>query len=148
MAWWIWLIIAVILLIVEIMTLDLVLLMLSGGAIAAAIAAGVGAESILTQVLVWAIVAVLLLIFVRKWALNKLRRNPEDAVTNTASYSGMPGVALSAVGVTGGRIKFNGEVWSARTENDQAIAEGSDIVVLHIDGATAVVAPHTPPHTQ
>lgn len=147
MDWWIWLIIAVVLLIVEIMTLDLVLVMLCGGALAAAIAAGAGVDSILAQVLIWAIVAILLLVFVRKWALAKLRGRPTSGETNTAAYAGMPGVALSTVGVAGGRIKFNGEVWSARTQAGESIAEGDKIVVLHIDGATAVVASVTPPQS-
>lgn len=141
MAWWIWLIIAVVLLIVEIVTLDLVLIMLSGGAIAAAIAAGLGVESVLVQVLIWAAVSILLLVFVRKWALATLHRRKDNRETNSAGYVGQPGVSLTAVDAINGRIKFNGEVWSARTASGETIGEGADVVVISIDGATAVVQP-------
>lgn len=140
MAWWIWLIIAVVLLIVEIMTLDLVLLMLSGGAIAAAIAAGAfGADDVLVQVLVWAAVSVLLLVFVRKWALSRLHLRDDTGETNAAAYAGQPGIAVTAVDGVSGRIKFNGEVWTARTDSEETIGEGAAVVVVKIDGATAVV---------
>ena len=139
MAWWIWLIIAVVLLIVEIVTLDLVLLMLSGGAIAAAIAAVFGVESVLAQVLIWAVVSILLLVFVRKWALATLHRRKDNRETNAAGYVGQPGITLTAIDAMSGRIKFNGEVWTARTASGETIVEGADVVVVSIDGATAVV---------
>lgn len=139
MTWWIWLIIAVVLLIIEIMTLDLVLLMLSGGAIAAAVAAGFGVESVLVQVIIWAVVSILLLVFVRRWAVARLHLQKDGSETNAARYVGQSGVAVTAVDGASGRIKFNGEVWTARTVTGAVIAEGTQVTVVQIDGATAVV---------
>lgn len=141
MAWWIWLIIAIVLVIIEIITLDLVLLMLAGGALSAGIAAGVGVESILAQVLIWAVVSMLLLIFVRKWALEKLRFRQSGSETNAASYVGQSGIAVTHVDGVSGRVKFNGEVWTARSLSGAPIVEGANVVVVQIDGATAVVDP-------
>jgi membrane protein implicated in regulation of membrane protease activity len=48
---------------------------------------------------------------------------------------------LEAVGEHDGRIKLDGEVWSARTEDaDMTLEPGTAVVVVRIDGATAVVA--------
>lgn len=38
-----------------------------------------------------------------------------------------------------GQIKLNGEVWSAETENDEIIKEGSEVEVLKINGVKAIV---------
>ncbi len=141
MAWWIWLIIAIVLVIVQIVTLDLVLLMLAGGALAAGIAAALGVESILMQVLIWAVVSILLLVFVRKWALEKLRFWQSGSETNAASYVGQSGITVTPVDGVSGRVKFNGEVWTARSLSGASIAEGANVVVVQIDGATAVVDP-------
>jgi len=41
--------------------------------------------------------------------------------------------------VDAGRVKLNGEVWSARAEAGAAIPPGTAVRVARIDGATAVV---------
>jgi membrane protein implicated in regulation of membrane protease activity len=47
---------------------------------------------------------------------------------------------LDPVGPHTGRIKLAGEVWSARAlDPDATFAEGTQVTVVEIDGATAVV---------
>lgn len=73
MDWWIWLIVAIVLVVVEMLTLDLVLLMIAGGALAAALASGLGVDNLLVQGLIWAVVSLLLLGTARRWMLERFR---------------------------------------------------------------------------
>ena len=48
---------------------------------------------------------------------------------------------LERVDGDGGQVKIGGEVWSARSyDEDQAFEPGTRVEVLKIDGATALVA--------
>ncbi|HBG36748.1 MAG TPA: hypothetical protein DDW88_06755, partial [Treponema sp.] len=38
-----------------------------------------------------------------------------------------------------GEIKINGTIWSAKTEDDAELAEGSECEIVAIQGATAIV---------
>ena len=40
-----------------------------------------------------------------------------------------------------GQIKINGEVWTAESENNQIIEEGSEVEILEIKGVKAIVKP-------
>jgi membrane protein implicated in regulation of membrane protease activity len=49
-------------------------------------------------------------------------------------------VVLEPVSRHHGRIKLDGEVWTARPYNDDDLYQpGEQVTVMHIDGATAVV---------
>lgn len=143
MVWYAWIIVAIVLVVVEMLTLDLVLLMLAGGSLATALAVSLGVEDFIWQAVIWAVVSLLLLLTLRRWMLKKLRLREKLPETNVHALAGKPGVTLTEVTAEGGRIKFSGEVWTARTEGDSPIAANTPIVVTLIDGATAVIAPAT-----
>lgn len=145
MVWYAWIIVAIVLVVVEMLTLDLVLLMLAGGALATALASALGVDDFIWQAVIWALVSLLLLFTLRRWMLKRLRQREELIETNVHALAGKPGVTLTEVTQTGGRIKFSGEVWTARTEVPGAIAPNTAIIVLAIDGATAVIAQATNP---
>ena len=67
MAWLWWIGAALVLGVIETLTVDLTFLMFAGGAVGGAIAAALGA-SFLVQVIVFAVVSTLLLAAVRPWA--------------------------------------------------------------------------------
>ncbi|WP_062518139.1 NfeD family protein [Demequina gelatinilytica] len=137
-----WFIGAMILGAIEIFTLDLLFAMLAVGALAGGVAALLGAPWWLSVIIALA-VASLLIGGLRPFLLRSLRARGEGAAeTNTAALVGRAARAIDTVTETSGRVKLNGEVWTARTEDDApAIPEGSDVTVLRIQGATAVVAP-------
>lgn len=129
--------------IVEVFTLDLTFAMLAGGAIAGGTAALLGAPWWLC-LLIACVVAALLLFALRPYLLKSIRARGELVETNTAALVGAEARTLDAVTEIAGRIKLNGEVWSARTPDDApAIEEGTEVTVLEIRGATAIVAPET-----
>jgi membrane protein implicated in regulation of membrane protease activity len=139
MDWLWWLGAALLLIAIEVVTLDFVLLMFAGGAIAAGIANALGAP-LPVQILVFAVVSVLLLVAIRPWLLRHLRTRVPLVETNAAAQVGRLAIVVQDVGVHGGRVKLSGEVWSARAARTGAIFPvGAELRVVQIDGATAVV---------
>ncbi len=142
--WW-WLVIALVLAAVEIATVDLIFLMLAGAAVAAGISQLLGLE-LLGQGIVFAIVALVLLGLVRPWAKNFLQRRTPDVLTNAQALVGKPALVTQLVTVNGGQVRLDGEIWSARLApaTAAALAVGTPVTVVQIDGATAVVIPTDP----
>ena len=135
-----WFIGAMILGIVEVMTLELTLLMFAGGAIAAGAAALLGAE-VWVSIVVFCVVSVLLIFAHRPYLQKFLRMRTRVVETNVAALVGRPAVALDDITGTSGRVKLSGEVWTARVgEGADAVPEGSEVTVVAIQGATAIVA--------
>lgn len=142
-----WLGLALILAAVEAMTVDFVFLMFAGGALAGALTAALGG-TFPAQVILAVIVAVLLLFLVRPVLRRHFLDGELDHGIGAAGLVGREARVLDTVTEHGGgRIKLAGEVWSATLAAGAPVAEaGSEVRVLAISGATAVVtpAPHTP----
>lgn len=137
-AWVVWLIVAVVLAGAEAASSGLLLIMFSGGALAASLAAAMGAGTV-GSAAVFAIVSVALIAFVRPIAKRHMYQPPQQR-SGTAALIGTQAVVVEAVDGTDGRIKLAGEIWSARTLDEDARFEpGEKVSVFEIDGATAVV---------
>lgn len=112
--------------------------MLAAGAVAAAVAAGLGGD-IVVQVLVFAVVSVALIAVVRPIATRHRSQRPQ-LVTGVDALKGKQAVVLERVDNAGGRIKLAGEVWSARSlDAGRAYEVGQEVDVVDIEGATAIV---------
>lgn len=136
---WIWWVAAALaLIVVEVLSLDLVLVMFAAGALVAGGGAALG-WPLAVQISAFAVVAVLLLFALRPWLLKHLRHRVPLEETNTEAQIGRSAVAVTEVSQTGGRIKLRGEVWTARTDESRPIPAGADVQVCKIEGATAVV---------
>lgn len=140
MGWAWWLAAALVLIVIEVLSVDLVLIMFAGGALVAAGLAWAGTE-LWVQIFGFALTSTLLLLALRPWLLRHLRQRVPLVETNAAAHLGRPAVAVTEVNERAGRVKLAGEVWSARTDKGQVIAVGSEVQVVRIDGATAVVTP-------
>jgi membrane protein implicated in regulation of membrane protease activity len=137
----VWLVAAVVLAILEVVSLDLVLIMLAAGALAAAGAAALGAPVVL-QVAAAAGVAVLGIAAVRPIALRHLKSGP-SALTGVDALIGQKVVVLEDVTGTSGRVKLKGEIWSAQLEEGwDTLATDSTGTVVEIRGATAIIRPY------
>jgi membrane protein implicated in regulation of membrane protease activity len=142
--WLVWLGVALLAGTVEVLTLDLIFLMIAGGGVAAAIAAAFGAP-LTVDLVVFAVTTGLLLLAARPPLLAYLRRSAPPSPTGAAALVGADGEVLVAVNRDGGRVKLAGEVWSARSAvGGLPLEVGSQVRVVRIDGATAVVAPRSP----
>ncbi len=135
----IWLIFALGLAGAEALTGDMFLLMLGGGALAAAATSWLLHGPIWTDGAVFLVVSVLLLILVRPTLRRRL--TPAPALrTGVQALEGKSAVVLGRVARDEGQVKLDGQVWTARPFDETASYEpGERVTVLHIDGATAVV---------
>jgi membrane protein implicated in regulation of membrane protease activity len=134
----IWLIVALGLAGAEALTGDMFLLMLGGGALAAAGSSWLLDLPIWTDGAVFLVVSVLLLILVRP-ALRR-RLTPKSLTTGIKALEGKTALVLDRVARDEGQVKVDGQVWTARPLNEDDVFEpGERVTVMHIDGATAVV---------
>lgn len=142
--WWlVWLVLAVILGVAEFFTLTLALGLLAGAALAASIAAGLGAPVTL-QLLAFAATGGVGLVAVRPIAKRHLRLLPASRDGSDALV-GRSALVTREVTATGGLVTLSGEDWSARSyDEDLVIPAGVRVDVLQIVGATALVYPHDP----
>jgi membrane protein implicated in regulation of membrane protease activity len=139
-----WLIGALGLGVVEMMTVDFTFLMLSVGALAAAGAAWLNAPWWIT-IIVFAVVSVVMLATVRPLLLRFFRvKEDGPPVSGAAALVGKPAEAVTAIDEHGGRAKIGGDVWTARIEGEGVVPPGTELIVTAIDGATSVVAPVGP----
>ena len=134
----IWLIAALGLAGAEALTGDLFLLMLGGGALAAA-GSSLIFDDLWIHGTVFAVVSVLLLVLVRP-ALRRHFKSGKGLPEPAKALEGKSALVLDRVGRHEGQVKLEGEVWTARPLNDNDVYEpGDHVTVVHIDGATAVV---------
>lgn len=139
-AWGIWLIVALGVSAAEILSGDFFLLMIGGGAAAGAIAAALGAP-VWLQFLVFAIVALALVLGVRPLARRALSRGFQDNVDGAQVFIGSMAVVTQAVDTHGGRIKIGGDEWSALSQAPyEQFVPGQHVRVVDIRGAHAIVA--------
>ena len=138
-----WLIIAVLLGVVEFLTLTLAFGLLAGAALVAAVAAGLGA-SVPVQLLAFAVTGGIGLVAVRPIAKRHLALPPPSREGSDALI-GQSAVVTREVSATGGLVHLSGEDWSARPyDEDLVIPAGTRVDVFMIEGATALVHPREP----
>jgi membrane protein implicated in regulation of membrane protease activity len=135
----VWLIVGVVLAVAELFTLDFVLVMLGGGAFAAALSGVVGAP-VPVQFLVFAITSALGLVAVRPAIRRRLHRGGEHKPMGVEAIEGDHATVVEEVAEGRGMVKIGGELWQARPyDATQRFAEGEQVRVVEIRGATALV---------
>lgn len=133
-----WISAAVALSIIELLSLDLVLLMFAIGALAAAAAAGLGAPLWLC-IATFGVVSLAMLAFARPKIARRLHDGP-SIITGHQSLVGHTAVVERPVSAHSGRVMLSGETWTARTDNpDDVFEPPTEVTVVRIEGATAVV---------
>jgi membrane protein implicated in regulation of membrane protease activity len=144
-AWIVWLVLILVFVIIEMLTLDFVFLMLAIGSLGGLLSGLFGAPWWL-QLIIAAILSVVLLFFIRPPLIHALKRGGDPEKSNVDRLIGMSGVVVATVTRTTGLVKLQvGETWTARLAlADSAPAElvpGEHVIVVSIEGATAVVSP-------
>ncbi|MGY2066561.1 NfeD family protein [Blastococcus sp. SYSU DS0619] len=139
MAWLLWLIGAGLLAIGEVFTLDLVLLMLAGGAVGGMTAALLGWGAVL-QIVTFIVISGALLVLVRPLAQKHLTDRTPLQLDGVDTLIGQTAKVTRDVDVSGGRIRVGADEWSARSQHGgESFAAGETVRILQVDGATAVV---------
>lgn len=138
-----WLVAAFALGVAEVLLLDVVVLMLIGGALVGSLVAALGGPVWLQFALATAS-SVALVLTLRPWALKQFaKRVPLDATGTAQAHIGRVAEATSDINEHGGQIKLMGELWSARLPANAhgQLPVGTQVLVTEIAGATAVVVP-------
>lgn len=140
--WQIWLIIAGICLIAEIMTVGFLIFWFAIGALFAALTS-IFTDSIIIQTSIF-LASSTILIFATKPFVKKFVNNKNSIKTNVYSIVGKKAIVTEDINSleSKGQIKVDGEVWSAvSNQEDVNIEKGSEVEILEIKGVKAVVAP-------
>ncbi|MBC8092032.1 MAG: NfeD family protein [Pseudonocardia sp.] len=134
-----WLIVGLALVAAEVLSGEFVLLMLGGGALAAA-GVSLFVISPVAGVVTFALASLVLVFAVRPALRRRLEHQISDGRMHHRALEGREGVVVARVDGDGGRVKIGGELWSARpVDADDVIDEGAVVLVVEIKGATAVV---------
>ena len=139
--WAAWLLLAVALGVAEMVSLDLILLMVAVGALVGGLVALAGAPFIL-QVLLAAGASGAMLMLVRPSLVARLHDGP-TLVSGHDRLVGQQGVVTEELSALNpGRVKVGGEIWSACPYDEGlTIPPGATVEVFAIRGATAYVHP-------
>jgi membrane protein implicated in regulation of membrane protease activity len=140
-AWAAWLGVAAVLGMAELVSLDLVLIMLAVGALAGMVTAAIGA-AVVVQVVVAGGAAIAMLALVRPSLVARLHQGPELRLGTTKLVGQRAVVTQRITGLSVGQIKLAGETWSAAPYDEHVTIEpGATVEVFEIRGATAYVHP-------
>ena len=135
--WALWLVIAILLALIEVLSLDLVFLMFSVAALVTSASTPIN-QTFIGQCIVFCVVGVLLVFILRPRLLARLNKNTPENTTNVAALLGQEVEVVQAVTADGGLVRLEGDIWSARSTLG-TIPAGGKARVVEIDGATAIV---------
>jgi len=138
--WIIWLIVAAVLGVAELLTTTFAFGLIAAAAVVAAVV-GAFHLSFALQLVAFAVAAGAGLVFVRPIALKHVKQ-PPALRTGSAALVGRSAVVLEEVTEHSGRVRIDGEEWSSRPYDESlVIPVGTKVDVMQIKGATALVYP-------
>jgi membrane protein implicated in regulation of membrane protease activity len=140
-SWIVWLIVAVVLGVAELLTMTFAFGLIAVAAVVAAVV-GVFHLDLGIQLAAFAVAAGAGLVFVRPVAIRHLKQ-PPALRTGVAALVGRSAIVLEEVNEHSGRVRIDGEDWSSRPYLDESlvIPVGTKVDVMQIKGATALVYP-------
>ena len=140
-SWIIWLIVAAVLGVAELLTTTLAFGLIAVAAVAAAVV-GLFHLNFALQLAAFAVAAGAGLGLVRPIAIKHVRQ-PPALRTGPAALVGRSAIVLEEVTEHNGKVRIDGEEWSSRPYMDESlvIPVGTKVDVMEIKGATALVYP-------
>lgn len=140
---WIWLGLAVVLLLIELATVQLVCIWLCVGALVSALFVALFPYSpVLLQILIFIIVSAALLLSTRKIAMRMVKDRRVDQSTNVDINIGKEAVVTETINnlAETGAIKLGGMTWTARADGGDTIEKGEIVIFKSVVGNKAIVA--------
>ena len=133
---WIWLAAAGVFLIAELANPTMIFICFVVGALVAAILAQVWPEYYYWQIVAFAVLSAVLIPFTRRFAKRISKESPE--LSNVDRMIGKVALVTEAIDPdTGGKVKFEGEIWQARAE--QPIEANTKVRITAVSGTRVVV---------
>jgi len=140
-AWAAWLVLAAVLGMAELVSLDLVLAMLAAGALVGLGSAALGA-AVVVQVIAAGAASVAMLALVRPNLVARLHTGPELTLGPAKLVGQRALVTERITGTAVGQVRVAGETWTAAPYDETLTIEpGTTVEVFAIRGATALVHP-------
>ena len=139
-AYYIWLIVAIILVIVEILTAGFGVICFAIGAAFSALVSALGG-SFTWQVVVFVVVSLLAFIFLRPVVIRFLDKKSKDVKTNADALVGRKGVVSECIDAENhtGRVAIDGDDWKAVSENGEVIEKGANVEIVKLDSIIVTV---------
>ncbi len=139
---YLWLALAVIMVIIEIACTGILQIWFAIGAVCAAVVAKFYPDYYIAQLLTFLIVSAVLT-FIGSRIFREKGDNPQVASNPVYSILGKTAIVTKEINTLEGlgQITINGDMWSAKTKDNEIIKENTKVTVLDIDGVKAVVKP-------
>lgn len=136
--WQFWAIVCMICLILELFSGDFFLMCFAIGALVTAVVSIFG-TGIYVQLVIFAIVAIMSIFFVRPFALKYLH-SKEGRLSNAEALIGRVGRVSTTIVEHGyGRVAIDGDDWKALSVNGEEIAEGEKVRIVSMDSIIVTV---------
>ena len=138
----IWLIAALALVILEILTAGFGVICFAIGAAFSALAAGLGL-GVTWQIVIFAIVSLLTFVFLRPVVMRFLDRKSKDVKTNADALVGRKGIVSERIDPTQhtGRVAIDGDDWKAVSDDGSVIEKGAQVEIVKLDSIIVTVNP-------
>ena len=139
--WKIWLVLSGIFVIIEIVNLSFFIFWFALGALITMVVS-LFIDSLPLQIAIFVVSSTILLVATKPF-VKKFIDKDSNVKTNAYSIEGKVGkVTVDIEPIEGkGQIKVNGEVWSARSEENEIIPKDTEVIIEKIDGVKAIVKP-------
>jgi len=136
-SYWIWVALTVIFAVVEAFTLGLTTIWFALAAFVMVFLSFLPIPLVF-QIIIFLAISAVLLFYTRPIAIKKFKIGREK--TNVDSLVGKHAIVTRQIGeFDRGEVKLHGQIWTARSEDDSVIAEGTKCEVVRIEGVQAIV---------
>jgi membrane protein implicated in regulation of membrane protease activity len=137
----IWLIAAIVLVIIELLTAGFGVICFAVGALFSALAAFFGVDSLVWQLLIFAVASVLFFIFLRPVVLRFLDKKSKDVKTNADALIGKTAIVSETIDSSAnqGRVAVDGDDWKAVSADGSVINKGEKVEIVSRDSIILTV---------
>ncbi|MBR6848240.1 MAG: NfeD family protein [Bacteroidales bacterium] len=137
----IWLIAAIVLVIIELLTAGFGVICFAVGALFSALAAFLGVDSLVWQLLIFAVASVLCFIFLRPVVLRFLDKKSKDVKTNADALIGKTAMVSETIDSSAnqGRVAVDGDDWKAVSADGSVINKGEKVEIISRDSIILTV---------
>ncbi len=137
--WLVWLIISIVCVIIEMTSFDFFVTCFAIGALGAMVGAIVGLP-LWMQIVVWAVISVLSIMFIRPVLTSHIHASDDKRVSNADALIGRTGTVIETIAGDGfGYVKIDGDEWRSVAADGMEIAKGERVEVISRDSIILTV---------
>ncbi len=134
----VWFLIAILLIVIEATTFNLITIWFALGAIATMFVSIIFPDQVGIQLVVFLSVSILMVITIRNYAVKKFKAT--TIKTNVNSLIGKKCIVTRTIEeFKYGEVKVDGNYWTAKSENNETIEENSVVEIIEVSGVKLIV---------